>query len=326
MHTLWAPPLLPGLASVTNKSGVTYGEFRKTLHVNFFKVQLGIVCSFLSLFVFLVIGNQTSNLLVLFLLTICLSLTQHRILNVVHEGAHYLLSKSRKFNDIFCNFFAGWFVLCDVDQYRLTHIEHHRNLGSEFDPENAHMEKLDLTWLISLISGFNTVRRISIRNRARNNLGTRGTAKTRHLFIPVLGILLHILILLLIYNLFGIQVLIVWFFSTFFLTPALGILRNLLEHKYVEGVDSEIWYQIIGRSRPDNLIPNVTTRTFTKSMISRVYGSMGFTRHLLHHWDPSISFSKLDEVHRFFLQTPLEVNLRKVDSTFTSTFIHLWRK
>ena len=326
MHTLWAPPLLPGLASITNKSGVTYGEFRKTLTVNFFRIQLGIVCSFLSIFVILFLCNKTDNLYLLFFMSVSLALTQHRILNVVHEGAHYLLSRSRKFNDAFCNFLAGWFVLCDVDQYRITHVEHHRNLGSEFDPENAHMEKLDLTWLVSLISGFNTVRRISVRNQARSNLGTRATAKPRHLVVPVIGILLHSLILLIIFNLLSFQTLVVWLFSTFFLTPALGILRNLLEHKYVESVDSAIWYQILGRERPADVVLNVTTRTFTKSLLSRLYGSMGFTRHLLHHWDPSISFSNLGEVHKFLLETPLEANLRKVDSTFSSTFIHLWRK
>jgi fatty acid desaturase len=326
MHTLWAPPLLPGLASITSKSGVTYGEFRKTLNVNFFRIQVGIVCSFLSLFVILFLCNKTDNFFLLIFMSVSLALTQHRILNVVHEGAHYLLSRSRKFNDTFCNFLAGWFILCDVDQYRITHIEHHRNLGSEFDPENAHMEKLDLTWLVSLISGFNTVRRISVRKQIRSNLGSRATGKPRHLVVPFLGLLLHSLILLFVYNILSFQTLVVWLFSTFFLTPALGILRNLLEHKYVESVDSAIWYQILGREKPADAVLKVTTRTFTKSLLSRLYGSMGFTRHLLHHWDPSISFSNLGKVHKFLLETPLEANLRKVDSTFSSTFVHLWRK
>lgn len=326
MSTLWAPPLLPGLSGITNTSGVTYGDFRKTLKVRYSQIQLGIVFSFLSIFMLIYLSDKTKNLVLLSIIAICLSLTEHRILNVLHEGSHYLLSKSRNFNDFFCNIFAGWFVLSDVDQYRITHIEHHRNLGSEFDPENAHMEKLDLTWLISLFSGFNTLRRMGVRTKSRNNLGPRAQAKLRHLLVPVIGLLLHALVVVVVYKYLSLHVLILWVVATFVLTPALGILRNLLEHKYVEGVDAAIWYQIVGREKPEDVVKTVTTRTFTRSLLSRLYGSMGFTRHLLHHWDPSISFANLGLVHNFLLETPLEENLRKVDSTFTSTFIHLWRK
>jgi fatty acid desaturase len=188
------------------------------------------------------------------------------------------------------------------------------------------MEKLDLTWLISLLSGFNTLRRVSVRNKSRNRRGPRAQIKIRYLLVLVTGLLLHVLILGIVYNYLGLYALVVWVCSTFILTPALGSLRNLLEHKYVEGVDTAIWYQIIGRDKPENVVTTVTTRTFTHSLLSRLYGSMGFTRHLLHHWDPSVSFSNLGSIHKFLLETPLEGNLRKVDSTFTSTFLHLWGK
>jgi fatty acid desaturase len=326
MHTLWAPPLLPGLSSLTDKSGQTYGEFRKTLKVNYLRIQCEIVLSFLSLFVYLFISYKLDSLIPTLFVVGCLALTAHRILNVVHEGAHYLLSRSKLYNDVFCNIFAGWFVLTDVDQYRITHIEHHRNLGSEFDPENAHMEKLDLTWLVSLISGFNVLRRLKVRSSARERIGERASLKVKHFLIPCLGLFGHLVILFSIYQFMGLQSLIVWGFSIFCLAPALGILRNLLEHKYVEGVEPEIWYQIINREKPDRIVTTVTTRTFTKSILSQLYGSIGFTRHLLHHWDPSVSFSNLKKVHRFLLETSISGNLQKVDTTFSSTFFHLWRK
>jgi fatty acid desaturase len=326
MNALWAPPQIPGLSQLTNASGQTYRDFRKTLNTNFFKVQFGIITTFVSMLLVVALAFTATSSVVLFALALPLALIQHRILNVIHEGAHFLLSNNRNKNDLFCNLFSGWFILCDVDQYRITHIEHHRNLGTEFDPENAHMEKLDLTWLISVITGFATLRRLTTRAAHRKKIGSRADTKLRHLIVPIIGVLIHLQVLIAMFLWASYPVLVFWALTTFFLTPALGIVRNLLEHKYVESVQPEIWYQILGREQPQNLVSSVTTRTFTHSALSKLYGSMGFTRHLIHHWDPAISFSNLEEVHNFLLDTKLGANLTMVDATFTRTFLHLWQR
>ena len=67
--------------------------------------------------------------------------TRMNALNVqVHEGSHYLLAKSRKANDLLCNWVAGYPILYDADQYRATHIVHHSKLNEEDDPDREFYE------------------------------------------------------------------------------------------------------------------------------------------------------------------------------------------
>ena len=41
------------------------------------------------------------------------------------------------------------------------------------------------------------------------------------------------------------------------------------------------------------------SRLFTDTWLSRSFGSAGFTRHMLHHWDPQISYTRLGEIETF---------------------------
>lgn len=324
----WMPPLLPGLAKLTNSRGETYGEFRKKLTTNYVRILLSvtltfIICVFLSFLLIEVTGSLYLSILGI----IPLSLIQLRLLNVIHEGAHYLIAPSRKLNDNFCNLISGWFFVVDVDQYRITHTEHHRNLGREGDPENSHMDKLDLTWLASAFSGIRTLKTLKIRNEIRNQIldNRNESSKKSHKLVPLFGLSCHITILFLI-SLGDITAgEICWFIATYAVTPGLGMLRNLLEHRYVENVDPTVWEILIDKS--SSIQTNqATTRTFTKSKLSYLYGSMGFTRHLLHHWDPSISFQNLKKVHLFILDSKIGPTVASTDSTFTETFKYLWKK
>jgi fatty acid desaturase len=259
------------------------------------------------------------------LIIVVVALCEHRLLNVIHEGAHYLIAKNRRFNDVFTNAVAGCFFLVDVDQYRITHIRHHKDLGGPEDPENAHMDKLDFSWLAAAFSGFGAISKLLKRKQFRNKLSFQ--KEVSHILVPLVGVLVHAILLTALFLFAPINVFIIWILATYIVAPGLGLLRNLLEHKYVEAVDANIWAQLLGVSKiSENPTKNVTTRTFTTSVLSRLYGSMGFTRHLLHHWDPSISFTNLEKVHSFLLETSIGPALQRTNTTFTSTFKHLWGK
>ena len=63
--------------------------------------------------------------------TLCL----HYLLNLVHIGAHNLLSKKRRLNSLFGNL-AGFFGGVTFADFRLTHLQHHRYLDDpERDPD-----------------------------------------------------------------------------------------------------------------------------------------------------------------------------------------------
>ncbi len=46
-------------------------------------------------------------------------------------------------------------------------------------------------------------------------------------------------------------------------------------------------------------------RSFGNDPISGTFGNAGFNLHLLHHWDPDISYTRLSEMEEYFKQTGL---------------------
>ena len=321
-EVIWAPATLPGLSQLYSKKfELTYSDFRKELSTPFRRVQFSLILNWLSIFAVIILVKYLNNLLALTVLTISLSLLMHRVLLIIHEGAHYHLSSKRETNDYISNAFAGWFVFTDIKNYRISHIQHHRGLGSENDPENTHMEKLDLSWILAAISGFKTAKAFFRTITSGEELGQKPEGQK---FIPIAGVVIHTLIIALIYFGLGIRSLIVWSISLLIVAPSLGMLRNLLEHRYVEAVDPVLWSFFTSPNGKSIEINQITTRTFTESMFSRLYGSMGFTRHLLHHWDPSISYLNLEKVHEFLLNSEVGELMKKTDTTYTRTFFYLF--
>ena len=324
----WAPSQLSGLANLENSQGITYGIFRSNLKVNYSRSRFSVYLNWIAIFFILFLIAKLNSILVLLTLTVILSLLQHRILLVIHEGAHFLFSKSRTANDIFSNVFSGWFVLNSVQKYRESHLQHHRNLGTPNDPEATYMDTLDLTWMLAAISGLKTLKSVLRVNRLRNNKVIPTKKNYSGLYVPIIGAITHFSICYIFLALINYKLFLIWFLSTYILAPLLGILRNLLEHRYVEAVDPRIWEVLLDskgmKVREVNL--NVTTRIFTQSVLSKFYGSMGFTRHLIHHWDPSISFQNLKFVHAFLLDTHIGPLMKLTDSTYTRAFIALWNR
>jgi hypothetical protein len=54
-------------------------------------------------------------------------------------------------------------------------------------------------------------------------------------------------------------------------------------------------------------------------------GGAGFDRHLLHHWDPQVSYTRLPELERFLLNTKASAALSAKES-YISTFKRLFSK
>jgi fatty acid desaturase len=320
--TIWTPALLPGLSQLySTKFLSNYFDFRKVLITPFKRVQFSLVVNWLSIAFLLFFTRFTSKLVFHFIIAIVLSLLMHRALLIIHEGAHYHLSADKSMNDKLSNLFAGWFVFTDVKSYRVSHIQHHRGLGSSTDPENTHMEKLDLSWILSAITGFKTVLAFMKTIRAGKNTEQKSHPRT---MIPIVGAIIHVGIFLVIYIGLGLTPFLIWSVSLLVFAPMLGMLRNLLEHRYVEAVDPVLWEIFLNSNQKPVELNQITTRTFTQSIFSKLYGSMGFTRHLLHHWDPSISYMNLEKVHDFLLSSEVGELLKKTDSTYTKTFFYLF--
>lgn len=60
---------------------------------------------------------------------------QHALLMLFHDAVHGLLSARRRVNDLVINLLVGVPHLVPIEVYRPLHLAHHRDLGTERDPE-----------------------------------------------------------------------------------------------------------------------------------------------------------------------------------------------
>ena len=82
---------------------------------------------------------------------------------LVHEASHYNLTRRRRLNDAIANVLCAWSVLSEVQQYRTSHMIHHRSFGHADDPDRVRnlrlmLEDFDRSSLAALTVG--AVRRI----------------------------------------------------------------------------------------------------------------------------------------------------------------------
>lgn len=70
---------------------------------------------------------------------------QHALSILGHEGAHGLICKNKKINNILCNIFCFYPLLVDLKSYKKFHFAHHKYNGTSRDPELIH-KKLIKQW------------------------------------------------------------------------------------------------------------------------------------------------------------------------------------
>ena len=78
------------------------------------------------------------NLWIDFLVILIIGNRQHPIALLGHEGAHYMLSSHRTWNDFLTGALAFWPLGINLPGYRDFHFTHHQNVGTPADPELHH--------------------------------------------------------------------------------------------------------------------------------------------------------------------------------------------
>lgn len=71
---------------------------------------------------------------------------QHALGALMHDGAHYRVSSSRRWHDWLSDYLAGYFVLAPTAGYRIFHLKHHRLLDTPDDPERNTIDKFPSEW------------------------------------------------------------------------------------------------------------------------------------------------------------------------------------
>jgi fatty acid desaturase len=71
---------------------------------------------------------------------------QHALAILGHDGTHYTLSRNAALNDFLTNLLCFWPLGLTVSGYRALHYVHHKNTGTEDDPELGHKRMRAPQW------------------------------------------------------------------------------------------------------------------------------------------------------------------------------------
>ena len=250
----------------------------------------------------------TSAIPILFVpFAVLIGLFLHRLSLFLHEGAHFLLASERMWNDLFTNALVGVFVLSDVRQYRFGHMNHHRHLGTSLDPERSYQTALNLRRVFWTLIGRNAID-VILRRESHASAVTR--VRTRH-FVPLAGLLIYGILIGA-----GFAGDHAWFslsaiVGVICVFPLVATLRQTAEHRYSKAT----FVSVDGHP---------ITRLFEGRIANFFFGAAGFGDHLLHHWDPGLSYTRLPELRLALLNTELGPILRERTSRYVPTIRTLW--
>jgi fatty acid desaturase len=208
----------------------------------------------------------------------------------------------------------------ETNFYRSVHFVHHRLIGTKHDTERSYFEGPTPRFLVEALTGLRLVRVMVQRNKniERHYGAAQGSGfvrKNQLLFAVAVG--LHVSLLGgLLYGGYVASAL-AWTLGMGIWFPFFAMFRQILEHRTPEASSA------IDYSTTD---PGATHRLFGNGPIASTLGAAGFNRHLLHHWDPSVSYTRLRDVEAWLEDTPLQADLAKSRTTYLRTFLLLYHR
>ena len=224
-----------------------------------------------------------------------------------HEAAHYNFAPGRERNDRLANVFIGAIHGLEIGAYRIVHFEHHRRLGTMLDSERSYFDPLNMRFFAEALLGIKGLRVLS----RRGDITSRAPRNPRAMYQRLAAAVIHTTIVLGAVALGQFALAAAWTLGTLSVMPLFVSLRQLLEHRS-EDADPRIDY-----STTDH---GAVNRLFGDGPLASTLGGAGFNRHLLHHWEPQISYTRLGEVERYLMRTDAADAVRQRRSTYVETF------
>jgi fatty acid desaturase len=236
----------------------------------------------------------------------------------IHEAAHFNLTSDRKRNDLLANLFVTVWTGVHIASYRAIHWEHHRLHGETGDTERSYFSALNGRFNFETLF---MIRAISVvlyrrRHNAKSTAATRKQpGQTSDRGMRLAGAALHASLVGTLVYFRQWPVALAWLTGIGTVFPFCGALRQLLEHRSVEA-SADVDYTQTAHGP--------TLRMFREGPFGSTFGAAGFTRHTLHHWQPSISYTNLAEVEEFLADCETTRDLARSKVTYMKIFLELY--
>lgn len=312
--------MITNLENLIDNNGVTYSEFRKTLRINYSTILIDIFLSismiFFSIFLFYVSKNYFYISLILLLpVTLFISFWKQSYKMHFHEAAHFNLSNNKKFNDFLANTLFTPFTGMWVDNYRRSHWKHHNYLGELNDTEISYhkpistfeiLKKLTAVYLVQTVLRYYS----NFKNNNSSNI-ENDKIKFGLLSSIFLMLLVQTAIILLLFYYVSLICAVAWTVSIIIFDPFISGIRQTLEHRNENAMKNNDYSKISH---------GATNRIFGNDFISKHFGAAGFNKHLLHHYDPSISYTEFEKLEKYLLNTKLRDDIKKNTTSYFKIF------
>lgn len=236
----------------------------------------------------------------------------------LHEAAHYNIAPSRPLNDRLANWLIAAPIGQDIARYRQIHFDHHRFLGTTRDSENTYFRPLSPGFVVQTLTGWHAVRTYLGRDRrlAQAKPGkARAAAGGRVTPWLYAGLLAHLVLLGGLLAAGEYVAVAAWLAGIGAVFPFFGALRQLLEHRRPDA-DATVDYAARDHG--------AYSRMFGDGPVGRTLGGAGFNRHLLHHWEPQVSYTRLADLEAFLLDTAAAPIIEARRSSYPGTAAALW--
>jgi fatty acid desaturase len=298
-----------------------YPVYLKSLSPKYYKTYINIFLLYVGLFLSISINiylinffsSNLANIIFFFINSLFVGLFIHSLQQALHVGLHYELHPVKKINDIIA-YFLGILTGVNVKQARIIHMIHHKRHAEQDDPENSYLFPLTF---IKILKFFTTISIIEYCLKIDKNINKdekldSSFTKKILAFVTlsrVFSIIVHILIVYIIFlnsNLFF-ALSWVYGFLTFF--PFFASLLNIIEH--AEEKKDKL-------NNTTNSMP--VNRLFNRNFFSKyIYASFGAYKHAIHHWDPTVHHTMVDDVEDYLLNTQIRKSVENRKTTILQT-------
>ncbi|MBS1685339.1 MAG: fatty acid desaturase [Bacteroidetes bacterium] len=237
----------------------------------------------------------------------------------MHEAAHFNIAADKTNNDLLANIFIGILTGLDVKFYRVMHAAHHRYLGTVQDTEKSYFDAITPMLILDLVTGLKVLKVLLVRKKnmiRHEGQETGGHLVRRSQVVFATSMLLHATLAGCLALAGYWQAGAAWLLGAGVGYPLLSVIRQIMEHRRPDA-DSSIDYNMTDHGEMH--------RIFGDSLLSRMLGPAGFNRHLLHHWDPMVSYTCFAEMEAYLMDTEMREYLQASQTTYSRTFLILLR-
>ncbi|MCW3117048.1 MAG: hypothetical protein JWM28_1130 [Chitinophagaceae bacterium] len=300
---------------VVDNNGIPYTEFRKKLTPDYKVTWFHILCGFLIIILILFAGDYLIQKYPgwrwpsLLIFSVLAGFWIAYLNLFVHEAGHFYLHPDKRINDILANILLCSWVGIDIKVYRKMHWQHHRHLGSSSDMETSYFHPLTTGFLFETLSGIHLFRLIITKGNKKN---LRKGLAVRAIIMLLAGLTINSLLFFLCIYFHHWWMAIIWVLAMIIFFPFFATIRQVLEHRDELAQNNHFFYTV-----PQAKI----SRIFSGSVFSRIFGSAGFNKHMIHHWDPYLPFMSLRKVETFLLNCKrTEFIIKSSQTTYFSAF------